>query len=80
MLEETIPSTVVAQLVVASPAKVTASLSAAVATRVRLTDQQLESASREDLIAHWKQQDAFIDTLLTQATSHEGRNHCGSVL
>lgn len=80
MLEENIQSTVVAQLVVASPAKVTASLSAAVATRVRLTDQQLESASRDDLIAHWKQQDAFIDTLLTQATSHEGRNHCGSVL
>lgn len=80
MLEENTPSTVVAQLVVASPAKATATLSAAVATRVRLTDQQLESASREDLIAHWKQQDVFIDTLLTQATSHEGRNHCGSVL
>lgn len=80
MLEENTASTVVAQLVVASSAKVTASLSAAVATRVRLTDQQLESASREDLIAHWKQQDAFIDTLLTQATSLEGRNHCGSVL
>jgi len=42
-------------------------------SRVRLNDQQLESVTREELLAHWKQQDAYIDTLLAQTTSHEGR-------
>lgn len=77
MVEEnksTTPTTGIATPVAPAPTAVVA------ATRVRLTEQQLESATKEEVLVHWKQQDAFIDTLLSQATSHEGRNHCGSVL
>lgn len=63
----------------AAPIAPTAAAGVAV-TRVRLTEQQLESVTKEEILVQWKQQDAFIDTLLSQATSHEGRNHCGSVL
>lgn len=81
MLEEnksTSPTT--GQAAPVAPIVGNAPTAAAAVTRVRLTEQQLESASREEVLAHWKQQDAFIDTLLSQATSHEGRNHCGSDL
>jgi hypothetical protein len=70
MLDENITSS-------PSPAQQAATTSGSPGTptssRVRLSDQQLESISKDDLLAHWKQQDAYIDTLLAQATSHEGR-------
>lgn len=75
MVEENKSSTPVGMM--APPAApVTSTAATAIASRVKMTDHQLETASKEELITHWKQQDALIDSLLS---SHEGRNHCGSV-
>lgn len=81
MLDEPVAtSPPLAQPVAALASKVPAPTSAVVPARVKLSDQQLETLSKDDFLNHWKQQDAYIETLLSQATNHEGRNHCGSVV
>ncbi|XP_046673862.1 pre-mRNA-splicing regulator female-lethal(2)D isoform X1 [Homalodisca vitripennis] len=75
--ENTTCSPPISASVVASPGNAPSGASAAPGgavpggTRLRLTEQQLESASKEELVAHCKQQDTYIDSLLSQATSHE---------
>jgi hypothetical protein len=43
--------------------------------RVRLNEQQLQAASKEEMLGHWREQDTFIETLENQATAHDGTNY-----
>lgn len=69
--------------VVSSPttqqASVVATSCSSTACRVKLSEQQLETVTREELVIHWREQDMFIDLLEAQATSNEGRHTCGLV-
>ncbi|KAK0087912.1 hypothetical protein PV325_013791 [Microctonus aethiopoides] len=40
--------------------------------RVKLTDQQLESITKEELATKWREQDLYVECLETQATAQEG--------
>jgi hypothetical protein len=42
-------------------------------SRVRLTDKQLETITKEELLTHWRDQDAYVDTIESQSSSLEGR-------
>lgn len=48
--------------------------------RVKLTEQQLETATRDELVKHWRDQDAYVDMVEAQATSNEGRLTCDSLI
>lgn len=40
--------------------------------RVRLTEQQLEAASKEELAGKWREQESYIEILEAQASAQEG--------
>ncbi|KAF4528646.1 hypothetical protein B566_EDAN017223 [Ephemera danica] len=41
-------------------------------SRVRLTDKQLETVTKEELLVHWRDQDTYVDSLESQSASLEG--------
>ncbi|KAL7301075.1 hypothetical protein TKK_0006345 [Trichogramma kaykai] len=41
-------------------------------SRIKLTEQQLESFSKEELMAKWQEQDLYVDSLESQNSSLEG--------
>lgn len=48
--------------------------------RIKLTEQQLESATREELAAKWREQDLYVECLEAQAAAQEGTENCGAGL
>ncbi|XP_034947303.1 pre-mRNA-splicing regulator WTAP [Chelonus insularis] len=40
--------------------------------KIKLTDQQLESVTKEELAAKWREQDLYVECLEAQATAQEG--------
>lgn len=40
--------------------------------RIKLTDQQLENFSKEELVTKWREQDLYLDCLESQTTTLEG--------
>lgn len=40
--------------------------------RLKLTDQQLETITKEELAAKWREQDLYVECLEGQTTTNEG--------
>ncbi|XP_058794137.1 pre-mRNA-splicing regulator WTAP [Phymastichus coffea] len=55
-----------------SSGKATSPRSPRQARRVKLSEQQLESLTKDELLAKWKEQDLYVESLETQTTTMEG--------
>lgn len=55
-----------------SGGKATSPRSPRQARRVKLSEQQLESLTKDELIAKWREQDLYMECLETQTTTLEG--------
>lgn len=40
--------------------------------RIKLSEQQLESISREDLLRNWRELDSYVEMLESQTSNQEG--------
>lgn len=64
-------ATVAAATAVSVAAGTTVSGTVSQLCRVKLTEQQLETATHDELVKHWRDQDAYVDMIEAQATSNE---------